>query len=303
MLGYVYLAAASLTVGSTVVAGKLIAAGLPPFTATALRLALALPVFLLLMRMKGERLPRPDKRDALLLLLQAAAGSVGYTVLLMAGLQQTSAARASVVLGTLPVVSALMAVFMLGERPRVALIAALVLAAAGVLLATARGSDAAGGWQGNLLVLGAVACEGLFVLLNKKLRTPLGALPLSTVMCGAGLLLALGPALGEAHPHAGAPAMAAVAYYALVPTVGGYVLWYAGSARVSGAEASLFTALTPVSALGFAWWLLDEPVAPRQMAGIACVLAAVLSLYFTSGSGARDCAPVRQSSEPPAGPL
>lgn len=302
MLGYLYLTAASLTVGSTVVAGKLIAAGLPPFTATALRLALALPVFLLLMRVKGERLPRPDKHDAMLLVLQAGAGSVGYTVLLMTGLQHTSAANASVVLGTLPVVSALMAVFVLGERPKPALIAALVLAAAGVLIATTRSGDASG-WQGNLLVLGAVACEGLFVLLNKKLRTPLGALPLSTIMCGVGLLLAIGPALGEAHPQAGTSALAAVAYYALVPTVGGYVLWYAGSARVSGAEASLFTAVTPASAMIFAWWLLDEAIGPRQLAGIACVLAAVLSLYFTSGSGARGYAPVRQSSEPPAGPL
>ncbi|MFS2021583.1 EamA/RhaT family transporter, partial [Massilia sp. CT11-108] len=36
-------------VGSTVVASKIAAAGLPPFTATALRFALALPCFLVLL--------------------------------------------------------------------------------------------------------------------------------------------------------------------------------------------------------------------------------------------------------------
>jgi len=57
--GYLYLALAMVTVGSTVVASKLIAAGLPPFTATALRFAVALPLFLALLRLTGTPWPRP----------------------------------------------------------------------------------------------------------------------------------------------------------------------------------------------------------------------------------------------------
>ncbi|PUJ10565.1 EamA family transporter, partial [Salmonella enterica] len=49
-------------------------------------------------------------------------------------------------------------------------------------------------------------------------------------------------------------------------------------ARVSGAEASLFTALAPVAAVVFAATLLGEAVSARQVGGIACVLAGVLSL-------------------------
>ena len=70
-------------------------------------------------------------------------------------------------------------------------------------------------------------------------------------------------------------ALLAVGYYALLPTVGGFLLWYAGTARVGGTEAALFTALAPVAALLLAALLLDEPVGPRQFAGIAFVLAAV----------------------------
>src|SRR4051794_30276943 len=88
--GGLLLVLAMITVGSTVVASRIIAAGLPAFTAAALRLAIALPVFLALMRRRGERLPRPDLHDALLLLLQAASGSVGYAVLLVMGLRLTS---------------------------------------------------------------------------------------------------------------------------------------------------------------------------------------------------------------------
>ncbi|RVL10557.1 EamA/RhaT family transporter, partial [Sinorhizobium meliloti] len=43
--GYVFLSLAMVLVGSTVIASKIIAAGLPPFTATALRFAIAFPLF------------------------------------------------------------------------------------------------------------------------------------------------------------------------------------------------------------------------------------------------------------------
>ncbi|HYE51633.1 MAG TPA: EamA family transporter, partial [Azospirillaceae bacterium] len=74
--GYLYLTLAMAIVGSTVVASKLIAAGLPPFTATALRFAVAFPLFLALMKLTGAAWPRPDRRDRVLLLVQAGAGSV-----------------------------------------------------------------------------------------------------------------------------------------------------------------------------------------------------------------------------------
>ena len=93
--GGVLLTLAMVTVGSTVVASRIIAAGLPPFTAAALRFAIALPIFLALMHWRGQRLPRPGRHDAMLLALQALCGSVGYAVLLVAGLRTTD--RKSVV--------------------------------------------------------------------------------------------------------------------------------------------------------------------------------------------------------------
>lgn len=282
--GYLYLALAMVLVGSTVPASKIIAAGLPPFSATALRFAVVLPLFLVAMRATRTRWPSLALGGWALLFLQAAAGSVGYTTLLISGLRHTSAADAGVIIGTLPVVSALIAIVVLGERPGRAVLGAIALATAGVLaIAFEPGSDGAHPWLGNLLVIGAVGCEGLFILLNKRLRSPVPPLALSTLMSAFGLLAALLPALWEApwQLHASAQithALAAVVYYAIVPTVGGFVLWYAGSARVSGAEASLFTALAPVAAIVFAATWLGESVSTGQAAGIGCVLAAVLSM-------------------------
>jgi drug/metabolite transporter (DMT)-like permease len=58
--------------------------------------------------------------------------------------------------------------------------------------------------------------------------------------------------------------------------VGGFVLWYAGAARISGAEAGLMTALVPISAVVMAAAFLREPVTGAQLTGVACVLGAVL---------------------------
>ncbi len=282
--GGVYLTLAMITVGSTVVASRIIAAGLPPFTAAALRFAIALPIFLALMRWRGQRLPRPGRRDLALIVLQALCGSVGYAVLLVAGLRTTSAANAGVIAGCLPAVGALVGALVLRERIGARLLLAIGLACAGLaaVVATPGRADAvaaSSSFTGDLLVMAAVGCEALFLLLNKRLRVPLAPLAQSTWMTAFGFVLTLVPALGE---HAWSapvdtPALLGVVYYALVPTVGGYLLWYAGAERVSAGHAALYTAVLPVSALILAALVLHEPITGRQLAGAACVLAAIVA--------------------------
>ncbi|CAB3729534.1 DMT family transporter [Paraburkholderia rhynchosiae] len=296
-VGYLCCALAMVGVGSTVVVSKSIAAGLPPFSATALRFAIAFPLFVLVMRWRGVRWPRLDRRDAVLVIAQAAAGSVGYTVLLISGMRLASAGDAGVIAGTLPAVSAVVAILALGERPSSALIGAIVLATAGVLACTVSPSDiaaphAAGSVTGNALVFAAIVCEALFILLNRKLRKPVAPLPLSALMCGIGFAVSIVPACFE-RPWSmplDAGALSGVLYYALVPTVAGFVLWYEGAARISGAEAGLITALVPVSALALAALLVRESVSAAQLTGVACVLGAVMLATFAQTLGTRNAA-------------
>jgi drug/metabolite transporter (DMT)-like permease len=277
--GGVLLTLAMVTVGSTVVASRIIAAGLPPFTAAALRFAIALPIFLALLRWRGQRLPRPGLHDAVLLALQALCGSVGYAVLLVAGLRTTSAADAGVITGCLPAVGALVGALVLRERLGARLVAAIALASAGVIAVVAAPGAVSGRHDlvGDALVLAAVGCESLFLLLNKRLREPVAPLAQSTLMCALGLAMTLVPAAFEhawTRP-ADTAALLGVVYYAIVPTVGGYLLWYAGAARVSAGVASLYTAVLPVSALVLAALVLREAIGVGQVVGALCVLAAI----------------------------
>lgn len=279
LTGYLLLALAMVTVGSTVIASKLMAASLPPFLATALRLALALPCLLALARWRGVRWPRLARGDWALLALQAAAGGVGYTAFLVAGTARMPAADAGVLIGTLPAVAALFSALVLGERPGARLVISVLLATAGVLAVAWRGG-APQGSTGMALVLAAVVCESAFILLHKRMAQPLPPLAQATAMAGLGLLVALPFALFELPGLALPPAIAvaAVAWYALVPTVLGFVLWYAGAARVPGSEAAAFTALAPLTAVALAAAILGEAVSRLQMLGALAVLGAVLVL-------------------------
>lgn len=287
LTGYLFCALAMIGVGSTVVASKLIAHGLPPFAATALRFAIAFPLFLLAMKLTGQTWPRVSRREAWLLVLQSGSGSVGYTVLLLSGMRLTSATDAGVIAGTLPAVAALVAIVALRERPGALTLGAVALATAGVIVCTAHSGEAsahgaagapASMLVGDAFVLLAVVCEALFILLNKRLKTPVSPLQMSTAMSGIGLALSLVPALLE-RPwtlHYDGLAVAGVVYYALVPTVGGFLLWFAGAARIAGAQASALTAFVPVSAAAFAAAVLHEAIGVAQWWAIACVLGAVL---------------------------
>lgn len=278
-LAYLMMALAMLTVGSTVIASKLIGTSMPPFTAAVLRFAVALPILLLLMRVTGTRMNRPDRHDAALLLVQALAGSAGYTALLIYGTGRTSGTDAGIILGTLPAIAAIISFALLRDRISRSMVFAIALATAGVAI-TAMGPRGEGGsFQGNALVLAAVVCEGLFILLNRRLHVALAPLALAASMCGLGLVLSLPMAFGEIARGGLATqpiALAGAIYYGLVPTVCGFWLWYAGSARATPAEASLMTSLAPVSAVLLSMLVFGEKLGMLRLLGLGLVVAGIL---------------------------
>jgi drug/metabolite transporter (DMT)-like permease len=278
------------TVGTSVVASKLIGAEVEPFAATALRHLLALPVLALLCWLFRPAWPRPGRRDALILLLQAASGSVGYTVLLVAGTSMASAADAGVVAGTLPAMAALFAILILGERPGLTAIIGIALATAGVLLLSMAGGLHDGPQLphrtlGIALVAAAVVCEVVFILGQHRLRTPIDPLAMATLMSAIGLLLslpvagvvwALGLSRGNVAGTGLWTALAAIAWYAWVPTVIGFWLWYAGARRATATQAAASTAWLPLVAVTGAAVVLGEALTASQLAALALVLAGVL---------------------------
>lgn len=283
-LAYAAMAAAMTTVGSTIVASKLMVQ-MPIFLAMVVRFAVASLLLAGLLMLLQKPWPRLSARGWRLLLVQALIGSVGYSALLLLGLELTSASDASVVTGALPAMAAVLALVVLKEKLTPSRWLAVALATAAMVLlnsGSAAGTASAGPNHllGNALVLGAVACEAVFLLVNKRLDEPIDPLWTAALMSTLSFALCLPVAVVQtlvghpaAVPHA---ALLAAVYYAVVPTTLGFWLWYAGSSRVSGSQAGLFTTFLPLSGLALAALALGEPVEPRHWLGVGLAVLSIL---------------------------
>jgi drug/metabolite transporter (DMT)-like permease len=284
---YLSLAGAMLIVGTSAVVGKVLVAEMPVALSQELRFALALPFLAWLVRRREGGLPRLCGRTWLVAGLQALGGVVVFNACLLSGLKLTSAAHAGILTSVTPASMAVAAWLLFGERIRGRAVFGVLLAVAGVLALTL-GEGALHGFRdplsyrlllGDLLVLGAVAGETLFLLLRKSVREPVSPLAFSVVMNLYGVLFFLPLAAGQAASFDfGAVSLSgwlAVGWSSAALSVAAYLLWFRGVVRVSGGVAGVFTGLMPLTAVALSALLLGEQITLTQLAGCGLVLAAI----------------------------
>lgn len=273
-----------VTVGSSAVVGKRMVEDLPVFLASGLRFGLAAVILVPLLRWRAGGWPDVGRSDLATLFLQALTGVFGFSLFWLFGLRQTSASEGGIVASTTPAVIALASALLLGERLGGRGLAGIALAVGGVGAMTVLGETAGvergpNPTLGNGLIAGAVVSEALFLVLGKRVGSRVAPLAIATVVTCFGFALFLPLALYEAFTTdlAAVPPVAwlAVVYYALGPTVLGYVLLYNGLARVSASTSAVFTGVIPISALLLAHVVLGESILWAHLVGVACVLLAM----------------------------
>lgn len=279
---YLALAIAMTTVGASAVLGKRLAAEIPVGIGSALRFGIATLLFAPLLLLAGGP-PRLGRGDLGLLALQSFFGVFGFALFWLHGLRLTGAAAAGIVASTTPAVVGLVSWLLLRDRLGRRQILGIALAMGGVAAITLAGPGGAAGPNpllGNLLVLGAVVGEALFFALGKKSGARLPPLTIAAAVTAIAFALFLPLALVEARgfdPGAvSGGAWAAVALYAVGPTVIGYSLAYRALAVLPTTTVGLFGAIVPVVAVLLAAALLGEPVGLAHGLGIAGVLSALI---------------------------
>jgi drug/metabolite transporter (DMT)-like permease len=278
-IGWLYCALGMASAGSAVVASKLAGAGLPVFVAAALRYGLAALVLVPWALWRRDRIV-PDLHDSLVLTAQAAAGSLGFSVLMLAGLTRTGGIDAAVIAGALPALVGLLSLILPGTRMTRRGWGAILLAGLGTAsLGLGGGAEAGGSWLGDLLLVAAMAAEAAFVLLNRALRRPMPPVAVSAIMCLLGFLMTLPFAMADMWELAwGAVPVsvwAAILWHAGIATILGFILWYAGAARLDGSATAISTALMPLSAALLSVLVLGESMGMHHLLGMALVLGAM----------------------------
>jgi drug/metabolite transporter (DMT)-like permease len=224
---------------------------------------------------RGVRLPA--RRDVPAMAGLGLTGMTAYQVLLNSGERTVPAGTASLIVNVSPVIVALVATTLLGERLTRAGWAGIAIAFGGVTIIALTGEGGVQLSAGALLVLGAAVVQAAYFVGSKPLLARYDALELTAwaMALGALFTLPLSPGLPGAIAHAPLESSAAVALLALGASAVGFVAWaYAlRHIDVSIAAATLY-AVPPIAILvGWAW--LGELPRISSLAGGAVALAGV----------------------------
>jgi len=295
-----YLILANLFWAGNFVVGQAAMKTMEPLQLTFWRWLLAAVPLLVL----AQLVEKPDWRAALrrwpVLLLLSLLGMSGYTLLLYSALQHTSALNASLVTAANPALILVLAVVLLGDRPRPLSWAGIALGLSGVLLVLTGGD-----LQrlltfsintGELLIVGAITVWGLYTIIARRLGIPAITSTAVQVAMAAVILLPFAVAAG-----AGLPATASegrsLAFIAVFPSLGSYLLWNLALKRTTAANAgnylnliAVFTAIITVA--------LGQPITVPQIVGGVLVISGVL---LTSAGGKAPQRP--RSSKSTSSPL
>lgn len=198
-----FLVLSMLFVGSNVGIGKSIVVFVPVAILATLRFVIAIAVLWPLF--SPVKMRKVKRGEWLNLFLQAFFGTFMFTLLMLNGVQRTSAVAAGVITSTIPAIVALFAWLILREKPNGRALVSIALAIAGVVTINLANGSAAGhgasSLTGNLLILGAVCCESIYVILSRRLTQTLAPIDICayTHLFGLCLMLPLGATAGTAE--------------------------------------------------------------------------------------------------------
>ncbi|CAN0622198.1 putative Uncharacterized transporter YetK [Burkholderia multivorans] len=279
-----FLIVSMLLVGSNVGIGKSIVAVMPVALLATLRFVIAIAVLWPLFHPVKMRAVK--RGEWLNLFLQAFFGTFMFTLLMLNGVQRTSAVAAGVITSTIPAVVALFAWLILREKPNGRALLSIALAIVGVVtINLANGSAAgpgasAGSLTGNLLMLGAVCCESIYVILSRRLTQTLAPIDICayTHLFGFLLMLPLGAGALWRFDYASVPAgvWGLVVWYGLSASIFSFWLWMKGIRHVPGSLAGVFSAVLPVAAAVYGIVFLGERPTLAHGFALACVVTGIV---------------------------
>lgn len=221
----------------------------------------------------------PRRRHLPALAIVSLGVVVGFPLFSSLALQDRTSAHGAVIVGLLPIATALFAVARAGERPTRRFWAAS-LAGLAAVLAFAAAAGAGGPAPSDALLLAAVVLGGLGYaeggVLSRELggwRTICWALVVSVPLLAP--VTAVAAATGDVD--AGARAWAGFAYVSVVSMFLGFFAWYAGLALGGVAKVGQIQLAQPVLTLAWAALLLDEEVTLATVLAALAVLASVVA--------------------------
>ena len=196
-------------------------------------------------------------------------------------LSHTTAARGTLALSTLPLMTMAVAALFGSESMTARKTLGVLIAMAGVAVALLSGLESApeGAWRGDLLMIGATLCMAFYTIWSQPViarSSPLGFITASMGI-GAVALVVIAVATGgfAAAATFGAPQWGAILYLALFGGAAAFYLWVFGLQHASATRVANTLTINPVAAALLATILLGEPIGLNLVLGIAAVFVGI----------------------------
>lgn len=258
-----------------------------PITLTAFRiLTAAATIFAILAGMKLLRLPR--KNEWKFILLGALLNVVGHHYFLSSGLALTSGTNAGLILGTGPMLTAVLVSLILRSYPSklqwIGVVIGLVGVSATVLVG---GGETAGMNIGDVFVFLSILVQVLSYIVISKAAGSMDPRLLTAYMfiIGAGVLfiISLIQEPGEIAAFADVPSTFWIAFFfsAVLGTAVGHLLYNYSIGQAGPTKAAIFMNLNTFFSLVGAAVILGEVITTNHLFGLVLIIVGVL---FGSGA-------------------
>ena len=273
---------ATLLFAGAFVAGKVSASSFSPVMTTFLRIGLASLILFPYMVLKEGENWRPSKSELILGLQMGIIGMTFYHMFFFTALKYTSVTNASVINGSMPVITALLAWLFLKEKLTTRKIFYILLAFLGVILTITN-------WdlsvftkmtfnRGDLLMLcGTISWATYGILIKKysKDSSPIKLMAYALVVC----TLVVAPFAIREIVIYNPLSMPLENYYSIIymavfPTVVGYTIQQKAIRDLGPSTAALFINLVPIFSILLSVIILNEKVKPlTYVSGLIIIFA------------------------------
>jgi drug/metabolite transporter (DMT)-like permease len=271
VLGFIGMA----VFGGTLPATRIAVSAIDPFALTALRTAIAGLCSLALLI--ALRRPLPPRRLWPQLAIAMLCVSVLFPLLMALAMQTVDASHGGVVLGILPIATALVAVLITHERPNPLF---WIASAVGAALVVAFSLRQGGGTlsAGDLLLFAAVAVSAIGYAYSGRLTAEMPGWEVISWVLVMALPISLPAALltlPSDLTHIGLKPWLALFYVAVFSQWIGFFAWNAGMAMGGIARVSQIQLLQPFVTFGLAAFFNGETITPQILLFAVAVVATV----------------------------
>ncbi|KAA8731302.1 DMT family transporter [Acinetobacter qingfengensis] len=283
MLIYLKLTCVALLWGGTFIAGRIVAADIPPYAAALLRFMIASALLIIILVKVEGSFKRISLSQHFLAAGMGLTGVFTYNIFFFNALSHMEAGRTALFVSLSPILTVIAARFFFKEKLAVLNYYGVIIAFLGTLIVVTKGqlfsqlSSSFG--VGELMMSGAVLSWVIYTLLcrQSKFLSPLIMTTYSTLWGTLFLLISSIPKIQQWQTlNFKFSTCLSIIYLGAFGTVLAFIWYMQGIAKIGTSRTIIFNNLVPVFAILLSFFILNEPITLSMLIGGVLCFSGVL---------------------------